>query len=126
VRLYSHRHRPGMLRNVATSDNLLFFGCRSVDNDFHYKQEWEKMVEEGSLVLSVAASRDQVRFSAIRSCLDGLLIRLSFAGRQNLRTAPDSRVRPNDLGLSPARCLRLRLRVRRLTPSRLHSCAEAV
>lgn len=43
-----------------TLDNLLFFGCRSVEQDFYWEEEWEKLVRDGSLILKVAASRDQV------------------------------------------------------------------
>ncbi|BGP19975.1 hypothetical protein JCM10213_006752 [Rhodosporidiobolus nylandii] len=46
-------------QRVGAKENLLFFGCRSASKDFYLKEEWEKMVENGDLTLSVAPSRDQ-------------------------------------------------------------------
>ncbi|KAL8291429.1 hypothetical protein RQP46_002407 [Phenoliferia psychrophenolica] len=46
-------------RRIGAKENLLFFGCRSEKADFFFREEWEEMVKEGSLTLSVAASRDQ-------------------------------------------------------------------
>lgn len=42
-------------------DNILFFGCRRIEADYYYRDEWKTLVESGHLTLSVAASRDQVR-----------------------------------------------------------------
>ncbi|XP_062815195.1 NADPH-dependent diflavin oxidoreductase 1 isoform X2 [Anolis carolinensis] len=39
--------------------NILFFGCRQKSQDFFCREEWEALVEQGSLVLFVAFSRDQ-------------------------------------------------------------------
>lgn len=49
-----------MLTLPHHAENVLFFGCRGVEQDYHFKDEWQKMVDEGDLTLSVAASRDQV------------------------------------------------------------------
>jgi len=40
-------------------DNLMFFGCRSKDADYHYRDELEAMASSGDLQLRVAPSRDQ-------------------------------------------------------------------
>lgn len=45
---------------VATASNLLlFFGCRNMDADFHFRSEWEELVKDGSVKLVTAFSRDQ-------------------------------------------------------------------
>ncbi|GAA5862718.1 hypothetical protein JCM3774_001895 [Rhodotorula dairenensis] len=41
------------------TENLLFFGCRSVKADFYFRQFWQDLVDEGKLTLSIAPSRDQ-------------------------------------------------------------------
>jgi sulfite reductase alpha subunit-like flavoprotein len=38
---------------------ILLFGCRKESTDFYYKEEWEKIVKDGSLTLLTAFSRDQ-------------------------------------------------------------------
>ncbi|XP_028164712.1 NADPH-dependent diflavin oxidoreductase 1 [Ostrinia furnacalis] len=41
-------------------ENLhLFFGCRYKEKDFHCREEWERLVDEGKLTLYGAFSRDQ-------------------------------------------------------------------
>ncbi|CAO3630443.1 unnamed protein product [Cunninghamella echinulata] len=40
-------------------NNILFFGCRHKDKDFHYKQEWDDYANENKLKLFAAFSRDQ-------------------------------------------------------------------
>ncbi|GAA5943020.1 NAPDH-dependent diflavin reductase [Sporobolomyces koalae] len=40
-------------------DNLLFFGCRSLEADAHYHSYFSKLEREGMLQYSIAASRDQ-------------------------------------------------------------------
>ena len=44
-------------------DNMLYFGCRSLASDYHYKDEWDSYVRDGQLILRAAGSRDQVRES---------------------------------------------------------------
>ncbi|KAG8701613.1 NAPDH-dependent diflavin reductase [Ceratobasidium sp. 395] len=43
----------------GASDNILYFGCRSASADYHFRSEWEKYQEAGSLTHRLAASRDQ-------------------------------------------------------------------
>ncbi|CAE6428908.1 unnamed protein product [Rhizoctonia solani] len=43
----------------GATDNTLYFGCRSVSSDYHFRKEWETYQEQGILVHRVAASRDQ-------------------------------------------------------------------
>ncbi|KAG0241846.1 NADPH-dependent diflavin oxidoreductase 1 [Actinomortierella wolfii] len=40
-------------------DNILFFGCRYRDRDYHYRHEWEQLEREGFLRVFTACSRDQ-------------------------------------------------------------------
>lgn len=72
-----------------STDNLLFFGCRSVKQDFYYRGEWQELVDEGFLTLSVAASRDQVGFEtsdSTRFAADKVSNRF-LAGEQGLCAA---------------------------------------
>jgi sulfite reductase alpha subunit-like flavoprotein len=46
---------------LGQDENLVFFGCRSVKQDYFYKDQWAAWEKEGKLTMSVAASRDQVR-----------------------------------------------------------------
>ncbi|KAF9120633.1 NADPH-dependent diflavin oxidoreductase 1 [Mortierella sp. 14UC] len=43
----------------GATQNVLFFGCRKRERDFHYRQEWEQLEAEGKLQVFVACSRDQ-------------------------------------------------------------------
>ncbi|KDE06917.1 hypothetical protein MVLG_02805 [Microbotryum lychnidis-dioicae p1A1 Lamole] len=43
----------------GAKDNMLFFGCRSLANDFHFQAEFSQMRDQGFLKLITAASRDQ-------------------------------------------------------------------
>lgn len=46
--------------NTATNKNmLLFFGCRGKELDFHCKDEFTQIIQEGKLNLVCAFSRDQ-------------------------------------------------------------------
>lgn len=45
---------------TATTDNVLYFGCRSAKEDYYYSNEWETAAQAGKLTFSVAFSRDQV------------------------------------------------------------------
>ncbi len=40
------------------SANCLYFGCRSADADFYFKDEWKVYEEKGRLELHVAVSRE--------------------------------------------------------------------
>lgn len=42
-------------------DNVLFFGCRHKDKDYHYKEQWDQYRNDGKLKVFTAFSRDQVR-----------------------------------------------------------------
>ena len=42
------------------TDTMLFFGCRSRNADFFFRDEWQSLVAQGHLVLHTAFSRDQV------------------------------------------------------------------
>lgn len=44
----------------GANDNLLFFGCRKRDMDYHYREEWDQLEREGRLQVFAACSRDQV------------------------------------------------------------------
>ncbi|GAA5858680.1 hypothetical protein JCM8547_001418 [Rhodosporidiobolus lusitaniae] len=46
-------------QRAGAKENLLLFGCRKESKDFYFQEEWAKMVDNGELTLSVAASRDQ-------------------------------------------------------------------
>ncbi|KAG8687241.1 NAPDH-dependent diflavin reductase [Ceratobasidium sp. 394] len=41
------------------SNNVLYFGCRSANADYHFRSEWETYQERGHLTHRLAASRDQ-------------------------------------------------------------------
>ena len=45
---------------LTLADCVLFFGCRNSNKDFFFKEEWQPLVENGSLQLFTAFSRDQV------------------------------------------------------------------
>lgn len=44
---------------LGATQNILFFGCRNHDKDFHYQKLWESYQDKGQLRLFVACSRDQ-------------------------------------------------------------------
>lgn len=44
----------------GATENVLFFGCRKRDMDYHYREEWEQLEQEGRLKVFTACSRDQV------------------------------------------------------------------
>ena len=44
----------------CSADTMLFFGCRSQNADFFFRDEWQSLVAQGHLVLHTAFSRDQV------------------------------------------------------------------
>lgn len=43
-----------------TMSHLIIYGCRNVDKDFYYKDEWTLFQDQGVCKLYCAASRDQV------------------------------------------------------------------
>jgi len=42
-----------------SKENTLYFGCRSLDADCHFKEEWMTYQDGGYLICRIAASRDQ-------------------------------------------------------------------
>ncbi|ORX46531.1 riboflavin synthase domain-like protein [Hesseltinella vesiculosa] len=53
--------RSFLEERIATNanDNVLFFGCRHQDKDYHYKDEWETYAKQNKLKVFPAFSRDQ-------------------------------------------------------------------
>lgn len=47
------------VKKGASRDNWLFFGERSEEENFFYQSYWEELVQQGSLKLTTAFSRDQ-------------------------------------------------------------------
>ncbi|KAF9171711.1 NADPH-dependent diflavin oxidoreductase 1 [Mortierella sp. AD011] len=43
----------------GATENVLFFGCRKHEMDYHYREEWEGMERNGQLKVFTAFSRDQ-------------------------------------------------------------------
>ncbi|KAG0287825.1 NADPH-dependent diflavin oxidoreductase 1 [Linnemannia gamsii] len=43
----------------GATQNVLFFGCRKRERDYHYRDEWEQLQAEGRLKVFAACSRDQ-------------------------------------------------------------------
>lgn len=43
-------------------ENVLIFGCRHRDKDYHYRQQWEQYEKEGKMKVLTAFSRDQVMY----------------------------------------------------------------
>ncbi|KAF9570137.1 NADPH-dependent diflavin oxidoreductase 1 [Mortierella alpina] len=43
----------------GATENVLFFGCRKRDMDYHYREEWEQLEQQGRLKVFTACSRDQ-------------------------------------------------------------------
>ena len=52
-----HRHS---LPTSKVADTMLFFGCRSQNADFFFRDEWQSLVAQNCLTLHTAFSRDQV------------------------------------------------------------------
>jgi len=55
-------------------ENILIFGCRKRDDDFHYCSEWEVMEQEGFLCLKTAFSRDQYHKIYVQSLLKDVVV----------------------------------------------------
>ena len=68
-----------------STDNVLYFGCRSAREDYYYSEEWEAAAQVGKLSFSVAFSRDQV--DIFNYFLDGMLI--SLPGQESIRARFD-------------------------------------
>lgn len=48
------------VKNVRDATTLaLFFGCRSKNHDYHCKEDFERLADNGKLTLFCAFSRDQ-------------------------------------------------------------------
>lgn len=56
--------RQGTCRNLTifrqNIENVLIFGCRYHDKDYHYRVQWEDYASRGRLTVLAAFSRDQV------------------------------------------------------------------
>ncbi|KAI8339167.1 hypothetical protein BC941DRAFT_422326 [Chlamydoabsidia padenii] len=44
---------------LNANKNVLFFGCRHKDKDYHYQEQWNQYKKDGKLQVFVAFSRDQ-------------------------------------------------------------------
>ena len=51
------QHTNGVVEDKANT--LVFFGCRSKNSDFYFKEEWEALHASGQITFDLAASRDQ-------------------------------------------------------------------
>lgn len=67
----------------GATQNLLFFGCRKRERDYHYREEWEQLESEGRLKVFAACSRDQVNLLSLCSLVD--LAALEFHRRERSR-----------------------------------------
>lgn len=45
------------IKRLNTKENFLYFGCRSPEADFYFREEWEHFVETKHLELNVAFSQ---------------------------------------------------------------------
>ncbi|KAI9316606.1 hypothetical protein BX666DRAFT_2019230 [Dichotomocladium elegans] len=50
-------------------ENVLIFGCRYRDKDYHYKAEWEKLEAQGRLKILTAFSREQDQKFYVQDCV---------------------------------------------------------
>ncbi|KAG9118679.1 NAPDH-dependent diflavin reductase [Ceratobasidium sp. 392] len=55
----------------GASSNVLYFGCRSANADYHFRLDWETYQEEGNFIHRLAASRDQRLFEFQKSEVHG-------------------------------------------------------
>lgn len=56
------REAEGLGAPDKGNEDLLFFGCRSAESDYFFKDEWAELNKKGVLEISTAFSRDQVRY----------------------------------------------------------------
>lgn len=72
---YKKKPNDGELQSV---DNILVFGCRKRNEDFYYQDEWNNLIDSGSLKVLTAFSQDQKKKvyvqHIIRESDQGLLI----------------------------------------------------
>ena len=52
----------------------MFFGCRSEQKDFFFRDEWEALAEQGVLSIVTAFSRDQVSYFYLVCCSLNMLV----------------------------------------------------
>lgn len=69
--IVSQRDPSSAVSDAAITSNILIFGCRKEDADFYYRQEWQEMVDNGSLRLLPAFSQDQAHKVYVQTLLRG-------------------------------------------------------
>lgn len=57
--LQERQHLLSGNSTMKAEDNLCFFGCRNVNKDWLFGDEWNSMVQKGQIACHLAASRDQ-------------------------------------------------------------------
>ncbi|KAJ8655971.1 hypothetical protein O0I10_008411 [Lichtheimia ornata] len=53
----------------GAKENVLIFGCRHRDKDYHYRQQWEQYEKDGHLKVLPAFSRDQDQKFYVQDCV---------------------------------------------------------
>ena len=62
-------HNEMTTEEASMENDLLFFGCRNERADYFYNDEWEKLYDEGALLVHTAFSRDQARKRYIQDAI---------------------------------------------------------